>query len=234
MANDKIRGDVFDLYLDRARLHRNAYQHKTIKVVDRMMIDALLAADESLDIVGGEKFVKMSEAHEDLENFLKLSDDYVMRSIQVKGCFEAQQILERIFYRKSYKIIYKQEFVAFANKKELCENEIEKISKEIGSSLDTKKELSVICRSIDYGKKSNLKNVVFFKKDSRPEEMFLQTPESIKQRIPAYPDSVTVLVVSRSMDERVIEEARKIVNVWRSNLEKEEGNKVVNHEELTM
>lgn len=216
-VNGKVLGDVCDLYLDRARLHRNAYQHKTIKVMGRMMIDVLLAANDSLDIIDSKKFVRISEAHRDLDHFLQLCDDYVLRSIQHKGSTKAQEILDRLIHRNLYKVVYDQDFSTFPKTRKDCENEIDNLRKIMKMNFDMK-ELSIIYRNIDYGKKggSLLKNVVFFKKDGGKDDLFYQHPETIKQRIPAYPDCVTLLVICRSREEKVLEEVRRVITVWSS------------------
>ena len=49
---DKEKENVGYLFQDRSRLHKNYYQHKTVKVVDRMMMDVFLLGDHFLDILG--------------------------------------------------------------------------------------------------------------------------------------------------------------------------------------
>jgi len=232
VVNDKVLGDVCDLYLDRARLHRNAYQHKTVKVLDRMLIDVLLAADNSLDIVNSQERVRLTEVHEKLDHFLQLSDDYVFRSIQIKGSLKSRHILERILRRNFYKIIYEQEFLDFPMTRVECEKEIKDLSKKMGSHLDTS-HLSVICRSIDYGKKggSNMKNVVFFKKQMNGNILF-HNPESMQQRIPAYLNCVTLLVVCTSLEEDIIQESTRVVEAWGNQLQKGGTNQLVKAEQL--
>ena len=82
---DKEKENLGYLFQDRARLHKNYYQENTVKVVDRMMMDAFLLADPYLDILGRDddgRMIRISEACDNIETFLKLSDDYVLRSIQ--------------------------------------------------------------------------------------------------------------------------------------------------------
>jgi len=58
------------MFRDRTRLHKHGYQHKVVKIFDRMLLDALLAADDAL---------KLSEAHEDPERFMRMKDVQVIK-----------------------------------------------------------------------------------------------------------------------------------------------------------
>ena len=49
---DKEADSVKEMFMDRARLHRKGYQHRTIKIIDRMMLDALLEADSHFTLTG--------------------------------------------------------------------------------------------------------------------------------------------------------------------------------------
>jgi hypothetical protein len=40
-----------EMFLDRVRLHRKGYQHRVIKIIDKMMVDILLLADTSLPLI---------------------------------------------------------------------------------------------------------------------------------------------------------------------------------------
>ena len=61
---DKEKENVGSLFQDRSRLHKNYYQHKTVKVVDRMMMDVFLLGDHFLDILGRDnegRMIRISE-----------------------------------------------------------------------------------------------------------------------------------------------------------------------------
>ena len=67
-----------NMYEDRARLHKNGYQHRITKIVDKMLVEAWLLADKSIKIAGSDGVqLALSEASFDLEAHMKLNDEYV-------------------------------------------------------------------------------------------------------------------------------------------------------------
>ncbi len=46
-----MMGVLQEMFLDRVRLHRKGYQHRVIKIIDKMMVDILLLADTSLPLI---------------------------------------------------------------------------------------------------------------------------------------------------------------------------------------
>ena len=105
------------MFSDRSRLHMKIYQHKTVKVVDRMMvilinsspsntfsqIDAWLAADEAFPPINGRR---LSEAAHDVRSLVKMTDEYINTIIlnsENPGLAKSREILERIERRDNYK-----------------------------------------------------------------------------------------------------------------------------------
>ena len=107
---DKEAESVQEMFLDRVRLHRKGYQHRTIKIIDRMVLDALLAADNHLQLLLSStgEMVPLSKACDDIFQFSKLSDDFLMRSIQFSAdpaLEPAKHILSKIAKRQLYKLV---------------------------------------------------------------------------------------------------------------------------------
>ena len=69
---------------------RDGYQENTVKIIDRMMLDALLAADQS----SGKEMLRLSEACGSLRVFCQLTDDYIESSLQ--NTPGAKSIIQRI------------------------------------------------------------------------------------------------------------------------------------------
>ena len=64
-TRDKESDNTMQMFMDRARLHKSGYQHKTVKVMDRMILDVLLLADPYLVLLGWDhegRIIQMSEA----------------------------------------------------------------------------------------------------------------------------------------------------------------------------
>jgi len=84
------------MFRDRTRLHKHGYQHRVVRIFDRMMLDAWLAADP---------FLNLSSACENPDEFAKLKDlqvETLMRNCS--EAVEANKILRRIDERDHYKV----------------------------------------------------------------------------------------------------------------------------------
>ena len=88
--------NLYALFWTRAQLHNTVYTHKKGKAIEYMVVDALLAAEESLDLFG-----KL----QDVDSFLEL-DNTLIRTIEFSkdpGMNEAREIVKRIRRREIYK-----------------------------------------------------------------------------------------------------------------------------------
>ncbi|KAA0701330.1 Deoxynucleoside triphosphate triphosphohydrolase SAMHD1 [Triplophysa tibetana] len=95
---DKEADNVYDMFRTRYTLHRQAYQHKTVNIIEIMIKDALVKANDHL---------KISAAIDNMEDFSKLSDqilDQILFSTddQLK---DARMILEKIVRRRLPKFV---------------------------------------------------------------------------------------------------------------------------------
>ncbi|XP_053337589.1 deoxynucleoside triphosphate triphosphohydrolase SAMHD1-like [Clarias gariepinus] len=99
---DKEALNMYELFHVRYLLHHNAYQHKVKVAVEMMIVDALLAAEKdfTLETDGTEGGKKISEAANDPEIFLKLTDD-ILQEIKLKS-EHARVIIEKIEKRDLY------------------------------------------------------------------------------------------------------------------------------------
>jgi hypothetical protein len=95
-------GDIFTL---RAKMHKYAYQHRIVKVIDHMLSDALLAADPFFTVRGeGGKPVRISECVNDVDGFINLGD-WIVNAIRASpdpNLAASQVILNRISERNLY------------------------------------------------------------------------------------------------------------------------------------
>ncbi|XP_035769527.1 deoxynucleoside triphosphate triphosphohydrolase SAMHD1-like [Neolamprologus brichardi] len=67
--------NLYSMFQIRSLLHRTAYQHKTTRIIEVMIKDALLQAGECIQIEGSEeKIYSLSTAIEDMEAYIKLTD----------------------------------------------------------------------------------------------------------------------------------------------------------------
>lgn len=98
-------GDIFTL---RAKLHKYAYQHRIVKVLDHMIADILGAADPFFHVRGKDnKPRRISECVDDEDAFIQLGDwifDAIEASL-VPGIEKAQSIIARIKNRDLYTVV---------------------------------------------------------------------------------------------------------------------------------
>ena len=52
---DKEAELVMEMFSDRARMHKNGYQHRVTKIIDCMLVDAWLLADKHIQVLNWEK-----------------------------------------------------------------------------------------------------------------------------------------------------------------------------------
>ncbi|XP_064176018.1 deoxynucleoside triphosphate triphosphohydrolase SAMHD1-like [Anguilla rostrata] len=104
---DKEVGHIYDLYHTRSNIHHKACQHKVVSAIDTMIVDALLLADEALNISGSVsepiEYRKLKDViYQDILHCekIKFNTEYV------DDINKAQKILERIESRNLYKCIY--------------------------------------------------------------------------------------------------------------------------------
>ncbi|XP_072918223.1 deoxynucleoside triphosphate triphosphohydrolase SAMHD1-like [Hemitrygon akajei] len=105
---DKVAGDLYNMFYTRNALHRRAYQHKVVNIIESMITEAMVLADPHIQIsgTGGEQY-RMSTAIDDMEAYTKLTDsifEQILNSSKPE-LEEARTILNNIINRKLYKCI---------------------------------------------------------------------------------------------------------------------------------
>ncbi|XP_048051029.1 deoxynucleoside triphosphate triphosphohydrolase SAMHD1-like [Megalobrama amblycephala] len=80
---DKEADNIFDMFRTRYTLHRQAYQHKTVNIIEIMIKEALVKADGHLQI---------SEAIHDMKEYTKLTDHILEKILYPE--YDHKKILE--------------------------------------------------------------------------------------------------------------------------------------------
>lgn len=97
-------GDIFTL---RAKLHKYAYQHRIVKVVDHMITDVLAEADAHFFVRGSNgRALRISQCVDDEEGFIGLGD-WIIQAMEASpdpALAKAQQIIRRIRDRDLYTV----------------------------------------------------------------------------------------------------------------------------------
>ena len=214
---DKEKENVGYLFQDRSRLHKNYYQHKTVKVVDRMMRDVFLLADPHLDILGRDgdgKIIRISEACDNVQTFLKLSDDYVLKSIQHSSQPElepARALVKRIASRNLYKLLGEVVTSGTSMDSDTCERQINALMREERMLGINEGDIVVTKKKTGSLEGQNLaEKVIFFDKKHR----LVLVP--VAEVMEAAPSLETILVMCKrdQADIMAIEEAKHLFKKW--------------------
>jgi len=216
---DKEAESVQEMFLDRVRLHRKGYQHRTIKIIDRMVLDALLAADKHLDLLktSSGQVCPLSKACDDVLEFSKLSDDFLIRSIQYSSdprLEQAKQILNKITKRQLYKLVGYVEFCGeIGIKVNEAEKDLDIVIKEKEETVLRDGDLAVIKKKINMGMGSTnpVENVLFFDKKGRTRGF---TSDQLRQVLPREVNSEALMVVCRRDEAEVLKDARDVFKTW--------------------
>ncbi|CAL9702705.1 unnamed protein product [Knipowitschia caucasica] len=158
-TRDKEMSNVYEMFHTRSSLHRKAYQHKTNKIIEVMITDALLKADRDLTPEGENPEHKclISRAIDKMDDYLKLTDD-----IFEKICYstdpelkDAREILQNILSRKLYKYLGKVKITdeLFAETEEQWKTELAQRSTYRGETPLTEDDFEIIISCFDFGKK---------------------------------------------------------------------------------
>jgi len=208
---DKIARNVQQLFEDRASLHRDVYQHKTVKIIDEMIVDALYAADKAYPLPGG---IPLSHAIDNLEVYLTLTDDVLLNTIKNSRDIElaeAKDIVQRIVQRKLYKSVG----TIFYHNTPLTPGEVKEIMEDAIDDLDSTlnmEDIVIIRKKIDKGGDYSEDNLLFHDRDKNP----INIPQKqLKLQLPRI-NQISDLVVAKKIGEvaevkRVYEKFAEVV-----------------------
>lgn len=73
-------GDIFNIYQTRFRLYKELYYHKTVKIIENMLLDILIYADKfRVFAFKDSRYIPLTlaESIDDVESFLLTNDDII-------------------------------------------------------------------------------------------------------------------------------------------------------------
>lgn len=167
-------GNLYDMFHTRNALHRRAYQHNVGNIIETMITDALLKADDYIKIPGTKgKMCKLSETVDDMEAYQKLTDsivEHILWSTDDK-LKESREILMQVQTRQLYKYVgYTRPPKDSGFKKKDYEQKVKdefvEILKNMGSHLE-REDIIIHLVFLDYGMKDKnpIDYVGFYKKE---------------------------------------------------------------------
>jgi len=216
-VRDKEAKSIKDMFLDRARLHRDGYQHRTILTIDRMILDLLLAADEHLLIeTKNSGSFKLSEACDNLEAFSKLTDEPLLWTIQNSSDASLQtsrDIYERIVRRQLYKHVCRIDFNGEAHMPlDVARQSLQTLAADNDHGM-APDDLVVLRKRINMGmgNKNPIEKILFFDKKGRP--LALNSDE-LRKDLPREMSSETYFFLVKKIDEESLSKASEIFSSW--------------------
>eukprot|EP00038_Savillea_parva_P018122 m.22467 g.22467 ORF g.22467 m.22467 type:complete len:611 (+) comp3989_c0_seq1:145-1977(+) len=133
---DKEVESVYDMWNARTRLHRTAYQHKTVKVLDLMLLDVLRLAEPYIHIPGTNgKLCTMSEAVDDMVAYTKLTDAvlYLVEVSTNPELLPARTVLSNIHLRQLYKFVGKAHPGTGGDAARIARSQLHRVSQEMAA-----------------------------------------------------------------------------------------------------
>ncbi|XP_034004182.1 deoxynucleoside triphosphate triphosphohydrolase SAMHD1-like [Trematomus bernacchii] len=237
-TRDKEVNNLYDLFYTRYSLHRRAYQHNVVKIIEYMITEAFLKADEHIQIEdseetmstpstqlehsqnegsGGRKF-NLSAAIGDMEAYTKLTDcvfDQILNSTGTEDNLrEAREILTNIGDCKHYRCLG-------GIKPKIQPKGISQLKKDLfpqeGVQADglPEKDFVVLPVTMDYGMKGKdpIDSMDFYSKKT-PTQAFKITKEEVSRLLPVHFSETLFRVYSRKIDPESLEAAKVRLEEW--------------------
>ncbi|XP_057289814.1 deoxynucleoside triphosphate triphosphohydrolase SAMHD1-like [Hydractinia symbiolongicarpus] len=166
-VRDKEMFNLYELFHVRWALHHQVYQHKTTRIIEEMICEAMLKVDNKYGI---------SAAIDNMESYTNLTDsiiyDILRSNDDDQDLKDAQELIKRI-QKRDFMMYFCARINSSSTKRESDELQEDMIAQAI---IDTsygaleREDLFVDIISIGYGMKDQnpVEEVIFFTKDGKP------------------------------------------------------------------
>ena len=192
---DKEASSLYDMYHTRNSLHRRAYQHKTVGIVDHMITEALILAEPFVTLPGADGCrVRMSQAIHDMVAYTRLTDD-ILGAVALSeelGLRSAQLVLDAIEHRRLYKFVEQTQpactrrYFSPRDAGGIAKAVVALVPDEVRSRLSLDADSVVVqVRTLDYGSKDqNPMDAVNFWSKHDPDSAVRIRPNQVSQMLP--------------------------------------------------
>lgn len=96
----KVKDCIYELFQDRLMLHKKAYQHLKVRIIEKMFSDALLFCEHEFEL----KTKSILAFKLKIDSFLKLTDHIFYEILNTTKNVKSREILKSILSRKLYKV----------------------------------------------------------------------------------------------------------------------------------
>lgn len=202
--------DIAEIFRTRYKLHRLVYCHKAVINIQFMIRDLLIATDE---ILGLSKSINS----DNLDHFLKLTDDYIMNSIQclsnIPGFSVKPELIKakQIFHQINNRLLYKCAGVIVTDTKiHLDQTKLCQVCPELEQD-----NIEIFQTVVGYvsGNKDNPLNNIFFYDSNNIDECFrINQTDKTHMLSDKYQEHLT-MVFSKSRDPKILKTLKKAVKM---------------------
>ncbi|XP_078026106.1 deoxynucleoside triphosphate triphosphohydrolase SAMHD1-like [Epinephelus lanceolatus] len=215
-SRDKEVNNLYDMFHTRYSLHRRAYQHSVNNIVQFMIAEAFVKADEHIQIEGsgGEMFT-LSTAKDNMEAYTKLTDDVFNQILNSsdQGLDEAREILQRIITRNHYKLL--AETKCKPSQIKMFPRWKEALLSDLQEDRLNPEDFVVLDSTMDYGRKDKdpIEKVYFYSKRD-PTRAFHIPRERVSSLLPTCFSETLIRFYCKKTDEEPLERARVCFGYW--------------------
>jgi len=215
---DKEARSIQKIFQDRSELHQTAYQHKTVKIFDRMYVDLWILASDYIQVPGkkGQMFT-LAKACEDEVALSKLTDEWVMQSIRNsvgEDLKPARDLLLRIDQRKMYKSFAHIKIVDHGSLNLKTAEDSLNLLRSTLKKLN-EKDIVIVELNINMGAKDNsnpVEKMMFYRKGS--EEGFFKDSDELRTFVPQQVYDKQLFVLCKTEDQESRKRALDVVKAW--------------------
>ncbi|XP_052818005.1 deoxynucleoside triphosphate triphosphohydrolase SAMHD1-like [Mya arenaria] len=225
-TRDKDSETLYDMFHIRQTLNRIAYSHKTSNIIQKMVTEAFVKANDHIKFVG-EKGIekKMSEAIHDMKAFSQMTDhvfNLILNSTD-PNLKESRDILTNVLKRKLYKcvgqtqakgehmkkeVLYMLYFIIQLEDKHVMIKEMRKLMDDDEYEISPLYDMSdhgivLLFVDLDHGmnEKNPIENTMFYCKE-KPNEAFHIRREQESNFLPSLFKEQAIRVYSKAVDQR--------------------------------
>uniref|UniRef100_A0A8C5EMI0 SAM domain and HD domain 1 n=1 Tax=Gouania willdenowi TaxID=441366 RepID=A0A8C5EMI0_GOUWI len=202
-TRDKEASNLYNMFYTRTYLHQRACQHRVSDIIQNMIAEAFVKADEHIRIEGsGGKMFTLSTAIDDPEAYTKLTDqvfEQILNSTDPK-LEEARKILRNIIERQLYKCLGQIQTGERTNLTQVCVC------------------VCVCSVNIDY----RIKDVHFYRKTDINKAIKL-SKEEVSKLLPQQFEEQLFRVYCKKTDQETLEAAKKHFDRWCIDKKPQEG-----------
>ncbi|KAM3921816.1 deoxynucleoside triphosphate triphosphohydrolase SAMHD1 isoform 2-T2 [Leptodactylus fuscus] len=223
-TREKEVGNLYDMFHTRNCLHRRAYQHKVGNIIETMITDAFLKADQHIKIEGSDgNYYTISDSVEDMVAYTKLTDNIFHQILYSSDpeLSKAREILRKVERRQLYKYVGQTQPKANTRIKP---EEYDKLPADLANStpqtcppdvLLNPEDFIVDVIHMDYGMKEQnpINNVRFYCKTDLTKAIRI-TKDQVSQLLPEKFAEQIIRVYCKKTDDKSLESAKRYFVQW--------------------